>query len=164
MAGSFDRIKNKTTISRKKNQSLKEENENKRRRIETVLNQNNELLKLNHEINNKNNVKNYQEKSIKECPKQDDVQAASKTATKNIKQSLEKDMDNSNNNNCFISPNRFGRLFYEDNNNDDNESITNNTDSTKTLLNNQINKEDFAKKYNNNDKNKNTGRPEVVIN
>ena len=32
-------------------------------------------------------------------------------------------MDNSNNNNRFISPNRFGRLFYEDNNNDDNESI-----------------------------------------
>ena len=73
-------------------------------------------------------------------------------------------MDNSNNNNCFISPNRFGRLFYEDNNNDDNESKTNNTDSTKTLPNDQINKENFARKYNNNDKNKNTGRPEVVIN
>ena len=42
--------------------------------------------------------------------------------------------------------------------------ITNNTDSSKTLLNDQINKENFAKKYNNNDKNKNTGRPEVVIN
>ena len=66
--------------------------------------------------------------------------------------------------NCFISPNRFGRLFYEDNNNDDNESITNNTDSTKTLLNDQINKENFAKKYNNNDKNKDTGSPEVIIN
>ena len=61
-------------------------------------------------------------------------------------------MDNSNNNNRFISPNRFGRLFYEDNNNDDNESMTNNTDSTKTLLNDQINKENFAKNYNNNDK------------
>ena len=61
-------------------------------------------------------------------------------------------MDNSNNNNRFISPNRFGRLFYEDNNNDDNESMTNNTDSTKTLLNEQINKENFAKNYNNNDK------------
>ena len=34
----------------KENQSLKEENENKRKIIETVLNQNNELLKLNHEI------------------------------------------------------------------------------------------------------------------
>ena len=55
-------------------------------------------------------------------------------------------------------------MFYEDDNNDDNESITNNTDSTKTLLNDQINKENFAKIYNNNDKNKNTGRPEVVIN
>ena len=56
-------------------------------------------------------------------------------------------MDNSNNNHRFISPNRFARLFYEDNNNDDNESITNNnTDSTKTLLNDQINKENFAKK------------------
>ena len=54
-------------------------------------------------------------------------------------------MDNSNNNNLFISPNRFGRLLYEENN-DDNESITNNTDSTKTLLNDQINKENFAKK------------------
>ena len=73
-------------------------------------------------------------------------------------------MDNSNNNNRFISPNRFGRLFYEDNNNDDNESVTNNIDSTKTLQNDQINKENFARKYNNNDKNKNTGRPEVVIN
>ena len=34
----------------------------------------------------------------------------------------------------------------------------------KTLQNDQINKENFAGKYNNNDKNKNTGRPEVVIN
>ena len=74
-------------------------------------------------------------------------------------------MDNSNNNNRFISPNRFARLFYEDNNNDDNKSITsNNTDSIKTLLNDQINKENFAKNYNNNDKNKSTSRPEVVIN
>ena len=129
-----------------------------------MLNQNNELLKLNHEIYNKNNVTDYKEKSIKECLKQDVFQVASKTATKKIKQSLEKDMDNSNNKNCFISPNRFGRLFYEVNNNDDNESITNNTDSTKLLLNDQINNENFAKKYNNNDENKNTGRPEVVIN
>ena len=50
-------------------------------------------------------------------------------------------MDNSNSNSRFISPNRFGRLLYEDNNNDDNESVTNNTDGTKTLLNNQIKKE-----------------------
>ena len=60
--------------------------------------------------------------------------------------------------------NRFGRLFYEDNNNDENESITNNTDSIKTLLNDQINKENFGKNYSNNDKNKKTDRPEVVIN
>ena len=157
-------LKTKLQYLEKENQSLKEENENKRKIIETVINQNNELLKLNHEICNKNNVTHYQEKSIKECPNQDDFQVASKTATKKIKQSLEKDMDNSNNNNRFISPNRFGRLFYEDNNNDDNESITNNTDSTKTLLNDQINKENFGKNYNNNDKNKSTGRPEVVIN
>ena len=158
-------LKTKLQYLEKGNQSLKEENENKRKIIETVLNQNNELLKLNHEIYNKNNATHYQEKSIKECPKQDDFQVASKTATKKIKQSLEKDMDNSNNNNRFISPNRFARLFYEDNNNDDNESITNNnTDSTKTLLNDPINKENFAEIYNNNDKNKNNGRPEVVIN
>ena len=156
-------LKTKLQYLEKENQSLKEENENKRKITETVLNQNNELLKLNPEKYNKNNVTHYQEKSIKECPKQDDFQVASKTATKKIKQSLEKDTDNSNKNNHFISPNRFGRLFYEDNNND-NESITNNTDSTKTLLNDQINRENFAKKYNNNDKNKNTGRPEVVIN
>ena len=154
-------LKTKLQYLEKENQSLKEKNENKRKIIETVLNQNNELLKLNHEIYNKNNVTNYQEKSIKECPKQDDFQVASKTATKKIKQSLEKDMDNSNNNNRFISPNRFGRLFYEDNNNDDNESITNNTDSTKTLLNDQINKENFAKNYNNSDKDNN--RLEVVL-
>ena len=129
-----------------------------------MLNQNNELLELNHEIYNKNNVTHYQEKSIKECPKQEDFQVANKTATKKIKQSLEKDIDNSNKNNRFISPNRFGRLFYEDNNNDDNESITNNNDSTKTLLNDQISKEKLEKNYNNNDKNKNTSRPEVVIN
>ena len=157
-------LKTKLQYLEKENQSLKEENENKRKIIETVLNQNNELLKLNHEIYNKNNVTHYQEKSVKECPKQDDLQVASKTSTKKVKQSLEQDMDNSNNNNRFISPSRFGRLFYEDNNNDDNESITNNTDSTKTLLNDQINIENFAKNYNNNDKNKNTGRPEVVIN
>ena len=109
-------LKTKLQSLGSENQSLKEENENKRRRIETVLNQNNKLLKLNHEIYNKNNVTHYQEKSIKECPKQDNFQVASKTATKKIKQSLEKDMDNSNNSNCFISPNRFGRFFYEDNN------------------------------------------------
>ena len=148
-------LKTKLQYLEKENQSLKEENENKRKIIETVLNQNSELLKLNHEIYNKNNATHYQEKSINECPKQDDFQVASKTATKKIKQSLEKDMDNSNNNNRFISPNRFARLFYEDNNNEDNESITNNnTDSTKTLLNDQINKENFAKNYNNNDKKK----------
>ena len=73
-------------------------------------------------------------------------------------------MDSSNNNNRFISLNRFERLFYEDNNNDYNESVTNNIDGTKTLQNDQINKENFARKYNNDDKNKNTGRPEVVIN
>ena len=135
----------------RENQLLKEENENKRRRIETVLQQNNELLKLNHDIYNKNNVTDYQEKSIKECPKRNDFQIASTTATKKIKQSLEKDTDNSNNNNRFISPNRFGRLFYEDNNNDDNESATNNIDSIETLQNNnnnnnndQINKEYFV--------------------
>ena len=72
-------------------------------------------------------------------------------------------MDNSNNNQ-FISPNCFERLFYEDENNDGNESMTNNIDSTKILQNDQINKENFARKYNNNDENKNTGRLEVVIN
>ena len=118
---------------------------------ETVENQNNELLKLNHEIYNKNNVTHYQEKSIEECPKGNDFQIASKTATKKLKQSLKNDMDNSNNNNRFISPNRFGRLFYEDNNNDDNENVTNNIDSTKTLENDQINKENIARKYINND-------------
>ena len=107
-----------------------------------MLNQNNELLKLSHEIynkNNKNNVTHYQEKSIKACPKRDDFQMASKTATTKIRQLLEKDTDNSKNNNRFISPNRFGRLFYEDINNDENESVTNNIDSTKTLQNDQIN-------------------------
>ena len=56
-------------------------------------------------------------------------------------------MDKTNNNNWFISPSRFGRLFYEDNNNDDNKSVTNKVDSTKTLQNNnndQINKECFS--------------------
>ena len=77
---------------------------------------------------------------------------------------MENDTDNSNNNNRFISRNRFGRLFYEGNNNNDNESVTDNIDSPKTLQNDQTNKENFARKYNNNDINKNTGRPEVVIN
>ena len=107
-----------------------------------MLNQNNELWKLNHEIYNKNNVTHYQEKSIKECPKRNDFQMASATDTEKIKQSLKRNMDNSNNNNRFISPNHFWRLFYDDNN-DDNESITNNIDSIKTLQNNandQINK------------------------
>ena len=82
---------------------------------------------------------------------------------KKTKQSLEKDMDNSNSNNGFIPPNHFEKLFYEDNNYD-NESVTNNIDSTKTLQNGQMNKENFVRKYNNNDTNKNTGRPEVVVN
>ena len=82
---------------------------------------------------------------------------------KKTKQSLEKDMDNSNSNNGFVPPNHFEKLFYEDNNYD-NESVTNNIDSTKTLQNGQMNKENFGRKYNNNDTNKNTGRPEVVVN
>ena len=82
---------------------------------------------------------------------------------KKTKQLLEKDMDNSNSNNGFIPPNHFEKLFYEDNNYD-NESVTNNIDSTKTLQNGQMNKENFVRKYNNNDTNKNTGRPEVVVN
>ena len=57
----------------------------KTKAIETVLNQNNKLLKLNHEMYNKNNVTQYQEKSIKECPKRNDFQIASKTTTKKIK-------------------------------------------------------------------------------
>ena len=72
-------------------------------------------------------------------------------------------MDNSNSNNGFVPPNHFEKLFYEDNNYD-NESVTNNIDSTKTLQNGQMNKENFVRKYNNNDTNKNTGRPEVVVN
>ena len=95
----------------RENKSLKGENVNKRRRIETVPDQNNELLKLNREMYNKNNVMHYQEKYIKECPKHDDFQIASKTATKKIKQSLEKDMDNSNNKNCFISSNCFMKII-----------------------------------------------------
>ena len=79
------------------------------------------------------------------------------------KQALEKDMDNSNSNNDFVPPNHFEKLFYEDNNYD-NESVTNNIDSTKTLQNGQMNKENFVRQYNNNDTNKNTGRPEVVVN
>ena len=75
-------LKTKLQYLEKENQSLKKENENKRKIIETALNQNNELFKLNHEIHNKNNVTHYQEKSIKECPKQDDLQVASKTSTK----------------------------------------------------------------------------------
>ena len=71
---------------------------------------------------------------------------------------MDKDMDNSNKNNRFISPNRIGRLLY-----DDNESITNSIDNTKTLQNDQINKENFGRKYNNAE-NKNTARPEVAIN
>ena len=69
----------------RENKSLKGENVNKRRRIETVPDQNNELLKLNREMYNKKNVMHYQEKYIKECPKHDDFQIASKTATKKIK-------------------------------------------------------------------------------
>ena len=57
----------------------------KTKAIETVLNQNNKLLKLNHETYNKNNVTQYHEKSIKECPKRNDFQIASKTTTKKIK-------------------------------------------------------------------------------
>ena len=97
--------------------------------IETVLNQNNKLLKLNHEIYNKNNITQYQEKSIKECPKRNDFQIASKTTTKKNQIIIGK--GNSNSHNRFISPNHFERLFYEDNNND-NETVTNNIDSTKT--------------------------------
>ena len=79
-----DLIELKTELQylQRENQSSKEENESKRRIIETVQNQNKELLKLNHEIYNKNNVTHYQEKSIKECLKRNDFQIASTTATK----------------------------------------------------------------------------------
>ena len=96
-------LKTQLLYLQRENHSLKEENENKRRIIETVLNQINELLKLNHEIYNKNNVTHHREKSIKECPKRNDFQIASGTATKKIKQASEKNMNNSNNNSRFIS-------------------------------------------------------------
>ena len=58
-------LKTQLQYLQRENQSLKEENENKKRIIETMLNQNNELLKLYHEIYNKNNVTHYQEKSTR---------------------------------------------------------------------------------------------------
>ena len=136
-------LKTQLQYLQRQNQSLKEENENKKRIIEAVPNQNNKLLKLNHEIYNKNNVTHYQEKFTKECAKHNNFQRTRETATKRIKQSLEKDINNSDNKNCFISLNRFRRLFYENNNNDENESVKNNIDSTKTLQNDQRNKKIF---------------------
>ena len=62
-------LKTQLQYLERENQSLKEENENKRIIIEAVLNQNNELLKLNHEIYNKINVTHYQEKLLKSAPK-----------------------------------------------------------------------------------------------
>ena len=91
----YTELKTQLRYIQRENQSLKEENENKRRRIERVLSQNNKLLKLNYKIyNNKYNVTHYREKSVKECPKRNGFQTASKTATTKIKQSLEKDMYN----------------------------------------------------------------------
>ena len=90
-------LKTQLQYLQKENQSLKEENGNKRKRIETVLNQNNELFTLNNEVYNKNNVTHSQEKYIKEWPKRKDFQVASKTATKKIKQSLGNSNRNSNN-------------------------------------------------------------------
>ena len=103
--------------------SLKEENKNKRR-IGTVLHQNNKLLKLNHEIYNKNNLMHYQEKSFEEYPKRNDFQIASKTATK--------EKSNNYQDRIWIivitiiaSFHLIVSVFYEDSNNDDNESMAN---------------------------------------
>ena len=43
-------LKTQLQYLQRQNQSLKEENENKKRIIEAVPNQNNKLLKLNHDI------------------------------------------------------------------------------------------------------------------
>ena len=61
-------LKTKLQYLEKENESLKEENENKRKIIETVLNQNNELLKLSHEIYNKKMQRITKKNLLKSAP------------------------------------------------------------------------------------------------
>ena len=76
--------------------------------IETILNQNNDLIKLNNSICYRNQTGIDKNTTIKssEPPKQNDFQRPRKTNNRYTPEKV-------STSDTFISPNRFGNLFYD---------------------------------------------------
>ena len=101
-------MKSKLQCYERENQTLKDENVSKKNIIETILNQNNELIKLNNSICNRNQTGIDKDTTItsSEPPKQNDFQRPRKTSNRYTPEKVST-ID------TFISPNRFGNLFYD---------------------------------------------------
>ena len=105
---SIEEMKSKLQCYERENQTLKDENASKKNIIETILNQNNELIKLNNSICNRNQTGIDKDTTIKssELPKQNDFQRPRKTNKRYTPEKV-------STTDTFISPNRFGNLFYD---------------------------------------------------
>ena len=106
---SIEEMKSRLQSYERENQSLKDENVNKKNVIDTILHQNNELLKLNHAVSNRNQTENDGDmikKSSASLP-HNDFQRPTKTAYNHTPLKT-------NTNDTFISTNRFGNRFYDE--------------------------------------------------
>ena len=105
---SIEEMKSKLQCYERENQILKDENASKKNIIETILNQNNELIKLNNSICSRNQTGIDKDTTIKssEPPKQNDFQRPRKTNNRYTPEKV-------STSDTFISPNRFGNLFYD---------------------------------------------------
>ena len=105
---SIEEMKSKLQCYERENQILKDENASKKNIIETILNQNNELIKLNNSICSRNQTGIDKDTTIKssEPPNQNDFQRPRKTNNRYTPEKV-------STSDTFISPNRFGNLFYD---------------------------------------------------
>ena len=105
---SIEEMKSKLQCYERENQILKDENASKKNIIETILNQNNELIKLNNSICSRNQTGIDKDTTIKssEPPKQNDFQRPRKTNNRYTPEKV-------STSDTFISANRFGNLFSD---------------------------------------------------
>ena len=105
---SIEEVKSKLQCYERENQTLKDEKASKKNIIGTILNQNNELIKLNNSICYRNQTVIDKDTTIKssEPPKQNDFQRPRKMNNRYTPEKV-------STSDTFISPNRFGNLFYD---------------------------------------------------
>ena len=152
---SIEEMKSKLQCYERENQTLKDENASKKNIIETILNQNNKLTKLNNLICNRNQTGIDKDTTIKssEPPKQTDFQRPRKTDNRYTPEKVSMS-------DTFISPNRFGNLFYD-------ASIKDTEEKTDDYFTNQESVQfgnNIAVQKKKSENIKNNGRPLVVPN